>query len=40
MICLVENKFKQVLYEDRINKDEELNEETNQQVQDAKQVKT
>jgi hypothetical protein len=40
MICLVENKFKQVLYEDRINKHKELNEETNQQVQDAKQVKT
>ena len=39
MICLVDIKFKQV-YTKIINKHEELNEEINQQVQDAKQVKT
>ena len=38
MICLVENKFKHILYEDYINKHEELNEKINQQVQDAKKV--
>jgi hypothetical protein len=35
MICLIENKFKHILYEGHINKHEEIN----QQVQDAKQVK-
>ena len=40
MICLVKNKFKQVLYEDDINKHEKLNEKINQQIQDIKQVKT
>jgi hypothetical protein len=40
MICLVKNKFKQVLYEYDINKHEKLNEEINQQIQDTKQVKT
>ena len=40
MICLVKNKFKQVLYEDDINKHEKLNEKINQQTQDIKQVKT
>jgi hypothetical protein len=36
MIWLVDNKYKQVLYEHHINKHEEIN----QQVKDAKQVKT
>jgi hypothetical protein len=40
MICLDENKFKQVLYEDHVNKHMELNEEIHYQVQDAKQMKT
>ena len=40
MIYLVENKFKQILYEVSINKHEELNKKIYQQVQDAKQVKT
>ena len=32
MIYFVENKFKQVLYKDQINKHGELNEEINQYV--------
>jgi len=40
MICLDETKFKQVLYEDHINKYMKLNEKIHQQVQDAKQMKT
>ena len=40
MICLVENKFKHVLYKKHINKHEELNQEFNQQVQNAMQLKT
>jgi molecular chaperone GrpE (heat shock protein) len=39
MICLVENKFKRILYKKHINKHEELNQEFNQQVQDTMQVK-
>jgi hypothetical protein len=39
IIYLVENKFKQI-YMKIINKHEELNEEINQQIKDAKQVKT
>jgi hypothetical protein len=39
MICLVENKFKCILYKKHINKHEELNQEFNQQVQDTMQVK-
>ena len=40
MIFLDEIKFKQVLYEDHINKHIKLNEEIHHQVQDANQVKT
>ena len=40
MIYLIDNKFKQIIYEEHINKHEKLNLEINQHVQDAKQMKT